>query len=107
MVFGWLIPSLFVMTIAASLAELTSAMPYVRRSCYPHSLRRRDADCKFQNERRFVLLFCETRPATVGSPGELDHRMGECHWTSGARVLDRLHLVSELLLEHLPLDERS
>ena len=29
MVFGWLIPSLFVMTIAASLAELTSAMPYV------------------------------------------------------------------------------
>ena len=29
MIFGWLIPSLFVMTIAASLAELTSAMPYV------------------------------------------------------------------------------
>ena len=29
MVFGWLIPSLFVMTIAASLAELTSSMPYV------------------------------------------------------------------------------
>ena len=29
MVFGWLIPCLFVMTIAASLAELTSAMPYV------------------------------------------------------------------------------
>ncbi|KAI0757945.1 hypothetical protein C8Q74DRAFT_1164200, partial [Fomes fomentarius] len=27
MVFGWLIPSLFVMSIAASLAELTSAMP--------------------------------------------------------------------------------
>ncbi|TFK82105.1 amino acid transporter [Polyporus arcularius HHB13444] len=27
MVFGWLIPCLFVMTIAASLAELTSAMP--------------------------------------------------------------------------------
>lgn len=29
MVFGWLIPALFVMTVAASLAELTSAMPYV------------------------------------------------------------------------------
>nr|VWO96338.1 Glyoxaloxidase 1 [Ganoderma boninense] len=27
MVFGWLIPALFVMTVAASLAELTSAMP--------------------------------------------------------------------------------
>lgn len=28
MVFGWLIPSLFVMTIAASMAELASSMPY-------------------------------------------------------------------------------
>ena len=45
-------------------------------------------DVSRKNERRFVLLFCETRPATVGSPGELDHRMGECHWTSSARVLD-------------------
>ena len=27
MVFGWLIPSLFVMTVAASMAELASSMP--------------------------------------------------------------------------------
>lgn len=27
MVWGWLIPSLFVMTVAASMAELASAMP--------------------------------------------------------------------------------
>lgn len=35
MVFGWLIPSLFVMSVAASLAELTSAMPYVPPHCRP------------------------------------------------------------------------
>ena len=29
MVFGWLIPCIFVMAVAACLAELTSAMPYV------------------------------------------------------------------------------
>lgn len=27
MIFGWLIPCLFVMTVAASMAELASAMP--------------------------------------------------------------------------------
>lgn len=32
MVFGWLIPCFFVLTVAASLAELTSAMPYVSSS---------------------------------------------------------------------------
>jgi amino acid transporter len=31
MVFGWLIPSLFVMTIAASMAEMASSMPYAKR----------------------------------------------------------------------------
>lgn len=29
MVFGWLIPSLFVMNVAASMAEMASSMPYV------------------------------------------------------------------------------
>lgn len=28
LVFGWLIPSLFVMTVALSMAEMASSMPY-------------------------------------------------------------------------------
>ena len=33
MVFGWLIPCLFVMCVAACMAELASAMPYVVTPC--------------------------------------------------------------------------
>lgn len=47
-----------------------------------------------KDERWAVLLLGQVGSAKIRPVGELDHRMGECDWSSRPRLLYRLHLVS-------------
>lgn len=89
MVFGWLIPCLFVMTVAASMAELASSMPSVTSiSSYRTRLL-----THIQHERWLVLLLRETGTTKVRGTCKLDHWLGQHHRTGDPRLLHRLHLV--------------
>lgn len=101
MVFGWIIPCIFVMTVAASMAELTSSMPYVSGPIH-----RAYADEHVKDERRTVLLFCATCPATMGTPRMLDYRVGQRHRSSRSHVFQRLPHVRTLSMPHRPNSDR-
>ncbi len=97
MVFGWIIPCVLTMSVAASIAEMTSAMPYVSHLTYPAI----DLRIRMQNERRAVLLRSTTRSATLGTSSVLDHRLGERHRTGRPDVLLGLPNVRSCRI-HIP-----
>lgn len=84
----WVIPCLFVMTIAASMADLALSMPCV--SCLVSYV---SSNSDVRNERRTVLLLSETFTPEVFCARELDHRLGEYQWASGACYIYRLYMV--------------
>lgn len=47
----------------------------------------------YQHERGAVLFLGEAGSPKMGTARQLDHRVGQYHWSSRLGVLDRLHMV--------------
>ena len=84
LVFGWLIPCFFVLAIAASLAELTSAMPCVLAHLFAYPV---SYFSNTQDERWAVLFLSKTCTPALRPDCELDHRLGEHNWPGDISLL--------------------